>query len=556
MHPAAHIASLLPEFAATAPAAFAWLAAHSQSFASDAGSTLITAFWQGAVIVCVLEIATRLMPRISAAHRFALWSAGFALSLALPFFSFIHFGSNAAPVLASSTASSPAAHPLLQIDARWGVAIALLWLAASLIRGAALVAHSLRLRRLWKAAEPADISGSLSAHLSGLRRGRTAICTTQLLDRPSVIGFLSPRILIPGWLLSRLTPGELEQIVLHEAEHLRRRDDWTNLLQKLSLVLFPLNPALAWIEHRLCREREMACDEGVVRITNAPRAYATCLASLAERRLERRLDRRGEALSLGAWHRRSELVTRVHQILLRKRTMSKTAAGALLATLGSMLFAGSIEMSRCPQLVSFVPAHSTQAMAPGRQAQLDALLARENADSRLKLPASYRAVTTKAVLPQPHHERRHEVAKATRAVRPSSEALPTAAQQIARSEQLGDRVIPAQPQPQQWVVVTEWRELSSTSRIPQTISDFEPESEPARLSATTAGAQTASSQPGAATTAAATAPSPNSKNQPAPQPHHFTVTQLILRVVPASPNSSSTQPPIATVRDGWFVIQL
>ncbi len=52
--------------------------------------------------------------------------------------------------------------------------------------------------------------------------------------------------------------------------------------------LFPLNPALAWMERRLCREREMACDEGVVRSTQAPRAYAACLASLAERRLERR----------------------------------------------------------------------------------------------------------------------------------------------------------------------------------------------------------------------------------------------------------------------------
>lgn len=555
MHPAAHIATLFTEFAVTAPAALAWLAAHAQSFASTAGSTLVTAFWQGAVIVCLLEIATRLMPRISAAHRFALWAAGFVLSLALPLLPLIHFGSTST-VLASSTASSSAApHPLFQLDARWSIAIAALWLAASLIRAAALAAHSLRLRRLWKAAEPVEIAGSLPAHLSTLRRGRIAICTTQLLDRPSVIGFLSPRILIPAWLLSRLTPGELEQIVLHEAEHLRRRDDWTNLLQKLSLVLFPLNPALAWIEHHLCREREMACDEGVVRITNAPRAYAACLASLAERRLERR----AEALSLGAWHRRSELVTRVHQILLRKRTMSRTAAGALLATLGSMLFAGSVEMSRCPQLVSFVPAHSTQAMTPARQAQLDALLARENADSKLKLPTSYRAVTTKAVLPESHHERRHAAVKAAPEARPSSEALPTGAQQIAKSEQLGDRVIPAQPQPQQWVVVTEWRQVSSASRVPQTISDFEPDSEPARLTAATptAGASRTATQTATASTASATASAPSpSKNQPAVPAHHFTVTQLILRVVPATPNSSSTQPPIATVRDGWFVIQL
>ena len=90
----------------------------------------------------------------------------------------------------------------------------------------------MRLRRLWKAARPIELSAALAAPLKNLRGGRVTICTTEMLDRPSVIGFLAPRILIPKWLMARLTQGELEQIVLHEAEHLRRFDDWTNLVQK------------------------------------------------------------------------------------------------------------------------------------------------------------------------------------------------------------------------------------------------------------------------------------------------------------------------------------
>jgi hypothetical protein len=296
----------------------------------------------------------------------------------------------------------------------------------------------------------------------------------------------------------------------------------------------------------------MACDEGVVRITNAPRAYAACLASLAERRLERR----AEALSLGAWHRRSELVHRVHRILLQKRTMSRTAAGALLATLGSMLLAGSVEMSRFPQLVAFVPKHTTQAMAPERQQQLDALLARENAEAKSHLPASYRALPAKAVLrDQPSiastHTRRHSTTKPVPETQPSHEALSTTAQQIASSEQLGDRVIPSQPQPQQWVVVTTWREFSSISRVPQTISDFAPETETQPVPSTSTNTQTS-----AAATKATPAQSPTAQNHSAVHEHQFTVTQLILRVVPATPNSNPTQPPTTTVRDGWFVIQL
>ena len=61
-------------------------------------------------------------------------------------------------------------------------------------------------------------------------------------------------------------------------EHLRRRDDWVNLLQKVSLVLFPLNPVLDRIEKRLCMERELR-DETVLRFTQAPKAYASCRLS-------------------------------------------------------------------------------------------------------------------------------------------------------------------------------------------------------------------------------------------------------------------------------------
>ena len=273
---------------------------------------------------------------------------------------------------------------------RWAFVIAALWLVASLVRAASLAVHSLRLRRLWNSATPVEVEANLRVLLTAASPTRRPVelCTTRKLDRPSVIGFLAPRILIPEWLYARLTPGELEQVVLHEAEHLRRRDDWTNLFQKLALVLFPLNPALAWIEGRLCREREMACDEGVVRRTQAPRAYAECLTSLAERRLELRLERRrAQALSLGAFERRPELVRRVYSILARKQVLHPMAARALVGVAGCSLLIASVELARCPQMVAFVPA------------------AHDGDDSRLdwrESDSSFRAVETKAILPSGH----------------------------------------------------------------------------------------------------------------------------------------------------------
>ena len=296
-----------------------WLIASWSIVSREAASNFATSLWQGIIVAAGLAMFLRLAPRMSAEHRFIVWAAGFGVVAGLPFLPFLlklvetQFVAGTSPGDVISDAGSVSAHPLLQLDLRWTVAIACVWLTGSTLRMVDLLIHSLRLRKLWLSATPMEIEGDLAVTLAGSVRRQVEICTSKNVERPSVIGFLAPRILIPDWLLARLTAGELEQIVLHEAEHLKRRDDWTNLFQKLTLIVFPLNPALSWMEQKLCGEREMACDEGVVRITNAPRAYATCLANLAERGLERR----AESLSLGAWQRRSELVRRVHRILLR-----------------------------------------------------------------------------------------------------------------------------------------------------------------------------------------------------------------------------------------------
>ena len=541
---AMHFVAWIGDLRLVPPAALAWFASSGEAFARTAGTTLVTSIWQGALIVCGLEICLRIMPRVSAAHRFAIWAAGFGMAAGLPLLALLHFGASQAGAtgVADSGVAGSSVGALLQVDARWGLAIAGLWVAASLIRGAVLAVHSIRLRRLWKAARPVDVNATLAAALEDVRGGRVTICTTEMLDRPSVIGFFAPRILIPAWLMARLTPDELEQIVLHETEHLRRGDDWTNLMQKLALVAFPLNPALAWMEHRLGREREMACDEGVVRITNAPRAYAACLASLAERGLERRAD----ALTLGAWHRRSELVYRVHGILIRKRGLNKAAAGAVLGAVGCVLVAGSVEMARAPQLVAFVTEQKSLAMTPARQQEMAAMLARENAEAKLRLPAGFHAVQAKAVLPEvepanvvntgKHHAQKNVAAVAVKAVEREDT-------KIARVDTAGDRVN-ADPE-QQWVVLSAWEEVRTVSRTSSTITDYY-----ASTTTDAGGDGSAQTQQDDSKTAGhATNRLPNQTSS------QYTIRQLILRVAPANSNSNSTQPAMS-VRGGWFVIQL
>ncbi len=350
-----------------------------RNFSHAVAPLAVTALWQGAMVAAGLALCLRFAPRVAAAHRFAAWAAGFAALMALPFAPMLArmIASNAAPnntltsaaSLGSLAVRSLAArpwleHPWLQMSDGWCVSIAAVWILVALARAADLAIHSFGLRRLWQDARPVAMDEALRAALTAGNGGwppKFELCKTRDLDRPSVIGFLAPRILIPEWLFESLTRQEVEQVVLHEAEHLRRRDDWTNLLQKLCLVVFPLNPALAFVERRLCREREMACDEGVVRRTQAPRAYAACLAGLAERGMQRRaealtLGARAGALTLGAFERRPELAQRVHSILLRRGAMNPVAGRAMLGALGCMLAIGAVELARCPQLVAFVPA--------------------------------------------------------------------------------------------------------------------------------------------------------------------------------------------------------
>src|SRR5260370_28289014 len=108
-----------------------------------------------------------------------------------------------------------------------------------------------------------------------------------------------------------------------------------------------------WVERRLCLERELACDDDVLRLTKAAKAYATCLTNLAEQRLGQKLGRRAAALSLGAWEKKSELARRVHSILRGGEGMGRTQARVVMGALVLGLLGGSAELARCPQLVSF-----------------------------------------------------------------------------------------------------------------------------------------------------------------------------------------------------------
>ncbi|MGI4829921.1 MAG: M56 family metallopeptidase [Janthinobacterium lividum] len=326
-------------------------------------SLLVSSVWQGVLLTAVVAFSLRLLPELSAAARSTLWTAVLLVVIAMPFLP-----------LAVASSSRPSGEGLWHVEEAISFGIVLLWATVSLTRIMHFAADLLRLRGIVRRATPMAMPTEVAGVLPGDSR-RVLLCSSEDVDRPSVAGFFRPRILLPPALLAQLSEAELMQVVLHEAEHLRRYDDWVNLLQQLSLALFPLNPALFWLNRRLSLERELACDDGVLRSTGARKAYAACLARVAEHSLVRR----GVALALGVlgdWfgqaQRKPELAHRVERILhapapTMNRGPMRFATGGVLA---GVLGAASL-LAHSPVLVSFTPDPGTMAAAtapfsPGR----------------------------------------------------------------------------------------------------------------------------------------------------------------------------------------------
>lgn len=402
---------------------------------ATASSSLVNAVAQGLCLAAAVALCLRLLPGIKPAARFAIWLSVLFAVLAL------HMESG----LQGSTGSSLAAGvPSFHLDPRWGIPIAAVWFAISMGRAVALVRSALDLRRVAKSATPVA-TGSELQHLLKIRLRSAQLCTSTQVDRPSVAGFFHPRVLLPEDLLQKLSSQELEQIILHEMEHLRRFDDWTNLLQKAALVFFPLNPVLFWVERRLCRERELACDDCVLSCTAARKSYASCLASLAEHALVRR----GITLALGAWERQSELSRRVRRILDKPEVRLKPAvANVITGVVIAGLLGGAATLAHTPELVSFTPAAVTSAISPA------SVIATANVpeDAVTVRPPSPELV--KAVVPD-----KQERAATHRSTTRHRAQVVKAIHQAPR------------PQMQQWVVLTRWQASAVPQRPTLTISE-------------------------------------------------------------------------------------
>ena len=222
--------------------------------------------------------------------------------------------------------------------------------SAAILRLAVGLWRLRRLRRSCVVIDPATLHPAIQKTVVDCVSLRpVTLAMSDQVSVPAAIGFLKPLIVLPGWALSELPAEELNVILLHEFAHLRRWDDWTNLLQKIVRAVFLFHPAAWWIDRRLSLEREMACDDMVLAATSNPRGYAQCLISL----LERNLAQRGWAMAQAAVHRAREVSLRLARILDASRPNGRRVWKPAVGLLSAFCLVCLVAMTRAPQLVAF-----------------------------------------------------------------------------------------------------------------------------------------------------------------------------------------------------------
>ncbi len=221
---------------------------------------VLNTLWQALAVAAVMWFILRLMPRVNAATRHAVWWAVLALVVLMPLTVLLSrrapvpspavrtekqirtraLPTSAAKPLAVSRAyapapplasaslpalnSRPAAAPRVRIPiefhlGNWPSSLLFLWIAACCVLLSRIVHGYLRLRGVRKRARPA--SSDLAVRFEQrLRDSRTARAPQLLVSdeviSPLAAGFLHPVVILPQTLLAEIAEPELDCVLLHE----------------------------------------------------------------------------------------------------------------------------------------------------------------------------------------------------------------------------------------------------------------------------------------------------------------------------------------------------
>lgn len=276
------------------------------SFASPA---LCNHLWQTTIFVGMAGLLALALRKNQARARYWLWLAAsvkFLLPLAVlvnigNHFAWRHgsvelkgqlysameevslpFAPSASPMISSSVphASFPVSEHLLPglLESVWVagcIAVFFVWLlrwrrVSLAMREAVPLTHGREMEALRRLERAGGVRQKIEMRLS------------KTLLQPGVFGIVRPVLMWPERISERLDDAHLETILAHEVWHVRRRDNLAAALHMVVEAIFWFHPVVWWLGGRLIEERERACDEQVLVLGGAPKAYAEGILKVCE----------------------------------------------------------------------------------------------------------------------------------------------------------------------------------------------------------------------------------------------------------------------------------
>ena len=300
--------------------------------------------WQGAILLLLATIAFKLKP-LDADARSWIWLCIFLLAVASPLAVFLPGGDSVAAAIPASNAMAipladvTTADPAATDDMISAATLSTLKSAALLIWLCGFAWGLFRLfvgwreaRRLHDAALPLPYLASLLQHELP---ANAAVKVSDQVASPMVVGVWRQCILVPRMLVAELTEPVLLDILRHEVAHVRRRDMWVSLLQRLLLAFYWWSPVLRLIGMHLNLTREMACDERAARQSGGSSTYASSLLTSADRVLS--LDHRHHLLASGIFGTSKGMTQRIRELMAMETKTYRSGYKSALALCATVL---------------------------------------------------------------------------------------------------------------------------------------------------------------------------------------------------------------------------
>jgi beta-lactamase regulating signal transducer with metallopeptidase domain len=385
------------------------------------GWTLVHFCWQAAAIALVYWLADVALSKARSQTRYLLALGAMLLTLLTAISTLVYEEAHGNPELFSPNALSTVANakagsslsmdlaPSPQLNPAGATTLPILlhlsrllpWLDVAWLLGVACL--SIRTIGGWRMIERLRRSALLEAPEAVLatfarlceRLGIASPVSLRISEHvqgPLAMGIVRSLIILPASAVMALSPQQLEAVLAHELEHVRRADYFWNLIQTMVETLFFFHPAVWWLGSRLRQQRELCCDDAAVQACADPLIYATALLRLEERRNQQL----GLAMALDGHRSSSGLRARISRVLgetngeERPRELPPLPLAAICAVFLLLLLTGPQLFAGLLNTIQAQPAPTASPSAPS--------------ETKLPVPAASPVAAAAPVEPVRHAE--------------------------------------------------------------------------------------------------------------------------------------------------------